>query len=185
MTAALYGLLACALLAGAAASFLPYGRRLPLALGSAGLALTPLFGGESLAMWLHGTLGAPSLTLVQLAVWRLAAPHCPSPLAPAAALAFLALALIFYPLALGWGSFDPYALGYQPASLLAALVPLAAWLARRRQDAWLTILACDLLAYAAGIFGNLWEAFFDPLLAALALAVLLRAWLRGRRQRGG
>lgn len=173
--AALYGLLACALLVGALASFVPGGRRLPLALGTAGLALTPLFGGESLATWLHGALGAPSLTLALLAAWRLAAPARPSPLDARAALAVLAAALVFYPLALGWGPFDPYGLGYQPLPFLAALLPLGTWLAWRRRDAWLLIIAVDLLAYAAGLFGNLWDALLDPLLALSALAVLLTA----------
>lgn len=170
--AALFGLIACALLVGAGATLLPYGRRLPFALGAAGFALTPLFGGESLAMWLHGCLGAPSATLVQLACWRIAAPASPGRLPAPAAIGFMAVALIFYPLALGWGPFDPYGLGYRPLPLLLALVPLAAWLAWRRRDAWLLLLAIDLVAYAAGLFANLWDALLDPLLAVLALASL-------------
>lgn len=167
--AALYGLLAGALLIGILVSQLPLGRRrLLLALGAAGLALTPLLGGESPAMWVHGAVGAPSLTLVLLACRRLAAAPQPALLTPPTAAFIVLAALIFYPPALGWGPFDPYALGYQPLPLLLAMLPLGGWLARRRHDAWLVILGLDLLAYAAGIFGNLWDALFDPVLVLLA-----------------
>ena len=86
----------------------------------------------------------------------------------------LILALCFYPLALGWGPFDPYALGYQPAPLLAALLVLGVALWWRRQHSWLAIIGLDLLAYSSGIFANLWDALFDPLLVLLALAIVAR-----------
>ena len=91
---------------------------------------------------------------------------------PAAGL--LLFVALFYPAALGWGPFDPYAAGYQPWMLLAAMVPLAAALIWRRLDAWLIILAIDLLAYSTGLFANLWDALFDPLLVLLALAIVAR-----------
>lgn len=179
--AVLYGLLACAMLLGIGVGLLTHGwRRLPLVLGTAGLALAPLFSGESAAMWLHGGLGAPSLTLILLAGQGLAMPASPSWLNRPAAVFVVGIALVFYPLALGWGPFDPYALGYQPLPLLLALMPLAGWLAWRRHDAWLLVLGLDLLAYAAGIFGNLWDALFDPLLVLVAAIRLLAALARQR-----
>lgn len=183
--AATYGVLACALLVAYSATFLPGGRKWPLAAGAAGLALTPFFAGESLATALHGMLGAPSPTLVQLLLWRLApvfaVPLRRGVLSPAAAWTILGVAAVFYPLALGWGAFDPYGLGYRPWPLLLALLPLAAGLAWRRQDAWLLVLGVDLLAYATGLFGNLWDALIDPLLVLLALARLAALSRPGRR----
>lgn len=184
--AALYGLIAWALLLGVATTFWPRCRNPWLAPGVSLAALLPLFGGESLAMACHGAFAAPSLTLLQVALLRLASPGngsrshypCASPegrrsLLPSAAVFFLAVAAVFYPLALGLGPFDPYALGYQARALLLALLPLAAWLAWRRQTAWLFILAFDLFAYALGLFGNLWDALLDPLLVLASLGALL------------
>lgn len=178
---ALYGLLAWALLAAAGAALFARRRPWPLALLAAGLALTPLVAGESAAVWLHGAVGTPSATLLQLAILRLAAPRLEGWLRPPAALALLATAALFYPAALGWGDFDPYALGFRPWSLLAALLPLAAWLAWRRADAWLLLLGVDLLAYAAGLYGNLWDALIDPALV-LCAGVALASTRYRRRQ---
>ena len=36
------------------------------------------------------------------------------------------------------------------------------------------ILAIDLLAYASGVFANLWDVLLDPLLVLLALAIVTR-----------
>jgi lipoprotein signal peptidase len=71
-------------------------------------------------------------------------------------------------------AFDPYALGYQPWPLLAALVPLAGVLWWQRQDVWLIMLAVNLAAYATGAFANLWDVLFDPLLVMLALIIVGR-----------
>ncbi|HJW24209.1 MAG TPA: hypothetical protein VJ576_04860 [Rhodocyclaceae bacterium] len=185
---AVYGLLAWALLAGAGAAFFLPARRLPVAVVAAGLALVPAFAGESLAMLLHGALAAPSFTLVQAAVWRVGAPGRRGWLGSGAAAGLLAVGLVFYPLTLGLGPFDPYGLGYRPLPILLALLPLAGWLAWRRQQAWLAVLGLDLLAYGAGLFDNLWDALFDPLLVALAAALLVRrlvSRLRPGRSGGG
>ncbi|MDR2188193.1 MAG: hypothetical protein LBE62_09095 [Azonexus sp.] len=168
-----YGLLAQALIFGAAVALLPFG----LLRSHAGLIATAvaLFGG--IAPILHGLLGTPSLTLLQLALLQLA--NRPSPLKTGPALALLGLAVLFYPLLLAWEWLDLYAIGYQPWPLLAAaLALLAAVLWRRRQDLWLVILAVDLAGYASGLFVNLWDALLDPLLVLLAALVAGRALLR-------
>ncbi len=168
LTAA-YGLLAHGLIFGALAALLPLGiLRQRAALLATALALV-----VGIAPAMHGLFGTPSATLLQLAILQLAGRQ-PSPLTPRLASALLVVAAIYYPLALGWGSFDPYALGYQPAALLAGLLPIGLALWWRRQDVWLGILAIDLLAYASGIFANLWEALFDPLLIVIAGAMMLR-----------
>lgn len=166
-TLAAYGLLAHALIFGAAVALLPLGELRPhAALVATALAL---LGGIAPAM--HSLFGTPSLTLLQLAILQLT--NRPSPFGYRPALILLAFAALFYPAALGWGASDPYALGYQPWALLAALAPLAMALWWRRLDAWLLILAVDLAGYAGGLFVNLWDALFDPLLVLLAALIAM------------
>lgn len=168
---AAYGLLAHGLIFGALAALLPLGEFR----ARAALAATTVAMIAGIAPLLHGLVGAPSLTLLQLALLRLA-DRAPAPFGPHAAPALLIFALPFYAAALGWGPYDPYGLGFQPWPLLAALLPLGIALWWRRLEAGLLILAVDLAGYAAGLFDNLWDALFDPLLVLLALVVV------GRRQ---
>jgi len=166
---AAYGLLAHGLIFGAMTAVLPLGEmRARVALATTTLAL--LVG---IAPGMHGFFGTPSLTLLALAVFQLAG-KTPSPLGYRPALGLLVLALPFYATALGCGSFDPYALGYQPAMLLAALLPVGLVLYWKRQDRWLLILAADLAGYASGVFANLWDVLLDPLLVLLALIIVVR-----------
>jgi hypothetical protein len=166
--AAIYGQLAAALLTGAAVTFAPLPRR--RLVGSLA-ALAALF---SLAPVLHGALGEPSFTLTQIAVLRLSGhDRLISSCRPQAA-ALVAVALVFYPLSLGLGPFDPFDLGYRPLPLLLSIAALGLWLTWRRQEVALTLLGFDLLAYATGLFDNLWSACLDPLLILLAIFALLR-----------
>jgi len=166
---ALYGFLAHGIIFGAFVAALPLGgRRRMLALAAIPIALA-----TGIASFMHGVVGTPSLTLLILAVWQLIAIK-PSPLTYRPALALLSFAMPFYAMALGLGPLDPYAPGYQPLPLLVAILPLAALLWWRRLDGWLLILAIDLAGYASGLFANLWDALFDPLLVFVALAVVVR-----------
>ncbi|MDP3540709.1 MAG: hypothetical protein Q8S26_18575 [Azonexus sp.] len=166
---AAYGLLAHALIFGALAALLPLGQlRARAAMMATALALL-----AGIAPMMHGVFGTPSLTLLQLAILQLAN-RTPSPFSFKPALGLLLFVSLFYPAALGWGPFDPYALGYQPWALLAGLIPVAGVLWWKRQDAWLIILAVDLAGYASGVFANLWDVLFDPLLFLLALVMVGR-----------
>lgn len=166
---AAYGLLAHGLIFGALAALLPLGDlRARAALAATAVAMI-----AGIAPLLHGLVGAPSLTLLQLALLRLA-DRAPRPFGAQAAPALLVFALPFYAAALGWGPYDPYGLGFQPWPLLAALLPLGLALWWRRLEAGLMILAVDLAGYAAGLFDNLWDALFDPLLVLLAAVVVAR-----------
>jgi hypothetical protein len=166
---AAYGLLAHAVIFGALAALVPLGDlRARVALAASTLALV-----VGIAPGMHAFFGTPSLTLLALAVLQLA-DKTPSPLGYRPALGLLVFALPFYAASLGLGSFDPYALGYQPALLLAALLPVGLALWWKRQDAWLAILAIDLAGYASGVFANLWDVLLDPLLVLLALIVVAR-----------
>jgi hypothetical protein len=94
-------------------------------------------------------------------------------------------AVLFYPLALGFGMFDPYRLGYGDPWFMLALLALAVWASLR----YSTLLAlCIALAVAAWSIGwyespNLWDYLLDPWLAIYALAsqltFMLARW-RGR-----
>ena len=164
---AAYGLLAHGLIFGAIVSLLPLGElRARAALLATGLALV-----AGIAPMMHGTFGAPSLTLLQLALLQLAN-KTPSPLGQRSALGLFIFGLLYYPTALGLGAFDPYAVGYQPWMLLATLIPIAGALWWRRQNTWLIILALDLAGYASGLFVNMWDALVDPLLFLLSVIIL-------------
>lgn len=80
-------------------------------------------------------------------------------------------AVFLYPMALGLGMFDPYALGYGSYGFATALLvlTLAAWAARRY---WLAAsLVAGVAAYLAGLLEstNLWDYLIDPLLAGYAI----------------
>ncbi len=166
-----YGLLAHGIIFGSLACLLPLGEfRQRIALAATTLAM--LIG---IAPALHGVFGTPSVTLLQLALWLLLGRPSPLTFRPAAGL--LVFAAMFYATALGLGPFDPYSLGYQPWPLLAALGPVGLALWWRKLNVWLVILAIDLLAYASGIFANLWDVLLDPLLVLVALAVVAQPGL--------
>ncbi len=177
--AAIYGWLAHAIVFGALVSLLPLGAKRR----HVGLAAVPLALLAGIATLLHGFAGPPSATLLALAVWQLACRGA-SPLGQRPAWLVTGFAVAFYPLALGLGSFDPYAVGYQPWPLLLACGALAAafWWCRRND--WLLILTLALAGYAGGLFANLWDALVDPLLVLAALAVAIKHLAR-RAPAGG
>lgn len=82
------------------------------------------------------------------------------------------VAVFFYPLALGWGDWDPYRLGWGSPGLWLALmfVSVAAWLAGFRLLPLAVALA--LLAWTAGLLEstNLWDYLLDPWLSIIAMA---------------
>lgn len=168
----LYGWLAHGVVIGALVSLLPVGDKRRILV----LVVIPvaLFAGP--AALLHGFVGTPSVTLLALAIWQLAG-NSPSPLDRNPAWLIVGLAAVFYPLALGLGPFDPYAVGYQPWPLLLA----GGVLLRCRRDDWLLILSAALAGYAGGLFGNLWDALIDPLLVLAALAVVAGKTSQPRR----
>lgn len=166
---AAYGLLAHALIFGALAGLLPFGMfRARVALAATALSLA-----IGIAPLMLAAFGPPSTTLLCLALPSLAGVQA-SPLTRLPALAVLGSAAALYLCAAGWLPGDIHALGYQPWPLLAALLPVGLALGWKHQTPWLLILAIDLLAYAGSLFANLWQALLDPLLVALALAVVLR-----------
>ena len=97
----------------------------------------------------------------------------------------IALAAVFlYPMALGLGNYDPYALGFGSRGFLAALLAVtlvAGWMHRR----WIMLgILASTTAWLAGLLEsrNLWDYLVDPLLATFAVCSLVRVgWARLRR----
>ncbi|HEY5994486.1 MAG TPA: hypothetical protein VIU46_07800 [Gallionellaceae bacterium] len=97
----------------------------------------------------------------------------------------------FYPLALGWGEYDPYRLGYGSYWLLAYLLGLALLAAWKGMPAITFTLAAAVLAWSVGWSEstNLWDYLLDPLVsiyAAFAAAAQGMRYLRtGRASKAG
>lgn len=103
--------------------------------------------------------------------------------------AVAAAALFLYPLALGWGDWDAYRLGWGAPGMWLALFALSliCWVKGLRLLPLLVALA--LLAWVAGVLesSNLWDYLIDPWLATAALfqcvkvaAASWRTWFSGR-----
>jgi len=94
--------------------------------------------------------------------------------------------LVFYPLALGFGPFDPYRLGYGSLWFLAGLLMLAlgAWAVRVYPIP--ICIALAVLAHATGLLEstNLWDYMLDPLVSICAFVVVLRCAVNTCRRTG-
>lgn len=90
------------------------------------------------------------------------------------------LGLVFYPLALGLGSFDPYQLGFTPLilPLVLGLISVYAWFAGKRIIA--IILLLPLIAFNVQLLEsvNLWDYLMDPILLMYALIQLAMQWIK-------
>ncbi len=93
----------------------------------------------------------------------------------------LIVAVLFYPLALGLGMFDPYRLGYGNLWFMSALLGLAILAALRFSALLALCIALAVAAWSAGWYEstNLWDYLLDPWLAVYALGAQLQAgWSR-------
>lgn len=176
------GLAGCAFAAAVLAVQLPPAARLPrralllLVCGGVALALLP-FGGLSLAAFLRGLFGEPSipaLVLLALALRENAGIRDPQ---RDGLLVFIAIAaLALYPFALGVGLFDPYRLGYGNIWFIVGLfaVALLAWVGK-----YALVVSGISLAVLAWAFGwyesnNLWNYLLDPWVSFYALGVMIK-----------
>ena len=93
-------------------------------------------------------------------------------------------AILFYPLALGLGMFDPYRLGYGNLWFMVALLGLAVWSALRYSTLLAFCIALAVAAWSANWYEstNLWDYLLDPWLAIYACVAqgkfLLARWGR-------
>lgn len=92
-------------------------------------------------------------------------------------------ALLFYPLVLGLGPFDPYRLGYGNLWFMLALLGFAAWAALRHSILLALGIALAVAAWSIGWYEspNLWDYLLDPWLGIYALTAQARHWWKQRR----
>lgn len=166
--------------------------RVALALIACGSALWPV-ADLPVAAYLRGAFGDLSITTLCLlsasvASYLLGRTLVSANEMDAVTVLALAAAVVFYPLALGLGYFDPYSLGYGSLAFVAALF-LAALIAWYTRLYILTMcIALAVLAHAHDVLDsrNLWDYLIDPLLVLYALfaqgKVLLRRGLDGLRR---
>jgi hypothetical protein len=166
--AALYNQVSASLIVGAFVSMMPIPARRPAGVLA---GVVSLF---TLAPAIAGLVGPPSVTLTQIALLQLCGQKQLIAKETTAAALLVIIALIFYPLALGLGPFDPFDIGYRPKLILLAIVPIGIALIIYRKHVLLSIGAVDLLAYALGLFDNLWNVFFDPVLVLVCCVHLLK-----------
>ena len=149
------------------------------------VALIPI-GGLPAAGYVRGAIGDLSITsLVLLCVAVLHAlrgwPALPG--RNELLLLIVIAAAGFYPLALGWGDYDPYRLGYGSDWLLAYLLGLAL-LAVWKGFPFIAIsIALSVTAWSAGWYesANLWDYLLDPLVSIYAAAAITMQGIRKLR----
>lgn len=138
------------------------------------LSFMPLPEIGNLAAWLHGVFSTPSVPLIVLAL-RVCLDR-PIPITPSlpAGVLLTGLAAAFYATALGLGPIDPYGWGFHPQILLLPLGILMVILYGYGHALWLWILILSLVAYTLGIYSNLWDALFDPILIVILAYTLFK-----------
>jgi hypothetical protein len=105
-----------------------------------------------------------------------------------AAWLFGALAgLLLYPLALGWGPFDPYSLGWRFGPLFVSVAILASVLIlRRNRFGVVLVLAIAAWHLRAVESGNYWDCLIDPFYFLVSAGALGSwAWRACTKGNGG
>lgn len=95
------------------------------------------------------------------------------------------IAIIFYPLALGFGMLDPYAWGYSSIGFLIAVILLAilCGLAGWTKGVWIVSIAIIAWASHWHESANLWDYLLDPFLAIWAMYAIPRFIYLKRREK--
>jgi hypothetical protein len=160
----------------------PLPQRAAILFGALVLLSIPVFG-VSLAgvvRGITGDLSLPTLLLLGLAVVRIVTGRA---LVEAedrrlALQAIALMAVLFYPLALGFTAFDPYRLGYANLWFMAILFALALWSGLRYSTLFALCIAVAVAAWCVAWYEspNLWDYLLDPWLAIYALWVQFRYW---------
>jgi len=152
--------------------------RRALLLGAVFVLMLIPFGAMPFAAYVRGMTGDLSITTLVLLFCAMLRPWCGAVQSKhrPALLGLIALAsIVFYPMALGVGAYDPYQLGYGNWPLVAVLLLLAltAWF---RGYTMITLcIALATLAWAVGWYesDNLWDYLIDPFAAIYALAAIM------------
>lgn len=182
--ASMIGLLGCAMLLAAVVVVIVRRWPAPLKVRIAVVLISGLGGllpvdGLFLAVYLRGVVGDLSVTGLVLIFLFLSSYVLGRRLLAerdwiALTVLLAVTAVILYPMALGLGYFDPYALGYESVyfRLSLLLVALMAWYVR------LYLIVTTIVLAGAGDLGdvfesdNLWDYLIDPLASVYALVRL-------------
>ncbi len=153
------------------------------------LAFIPIYE-VSTVLRLKGLFADLSLTtLTLLVLWpvlRLKKISLNNPDSAGLCAIVLLLAVTLYPMALGVGAYDPYALGFRPSALLTVIAALGVLATLRGYLICKTIVVVVLIGYWLRVLDsqNLWDYLIDPILGIFAIIYLLRYFLRnGKLQR--
>jgi hypothetical protein len=143
----------------------------------------PLGMNLPLVAYVRGVTGDLSIVLTLL-LWSSLLPSSkaiPTPFK----FSVLAIALCFYPFALGVGMTDPYAWGYGSAVFLVSVLLFAVicGLANWTRGVW--IIAIAIIAWSVHWHEstNLWDYLLDPFLAVWALVTLIGMLYTKRREK--
>lgn len=184
------GLASCAFVAAAALlAMLPITRRPPVVQAGAALACIALMlipiDGLIIAGYVRGVIGDPSVTTMIL-FWclmtrRLTGREIFDERNLVATMGLVLFGAVFlYPMAMGFGPWDPYALGFAswPFILTLLLIALLAWW--RYLYLPLLCIVLGMVAFAVGLFEatNLWNYLIDPIAVMLAAGWAIERGLR-------
>ena len=136
-----------------------------------------------LSAYVRGVIGDLSVVSMLLLWTSLLPGRKPAPLV--FKLAIACIAIVFYPLALGFGMIDPYVWGYGSILFFIAVLLFAVvcGLANWSKGVW--IIAIAILAWAAHWHesANLWDYLLDPFLAIWGLMAVFGSLYRRRRDK--
>ena len=164
---------------------IPFGVRLLVILLLGNLFFWPLGLSMELPLsaYVRGVTGELSIVSMLL-LWSSILPSVKNtPLGFKVALAFIAI--VFYPLALGFGMLDPYVWGYGSIGFLVAVIlfaiicGLAGWI----KGVWIISFAMIAWALHWHESANLWDYLLDPFLAIWALFAIPNAIYLKRREK--
>lgn len=167
---------------------LPLPQRAAALLAALVVLSVPLWGLSlgGLVRGITGDLSVPTLIFLLLAVVRTLSGRVPvdetDRLRTLKAIAIAAL--LFYPLVLGLGPFDPYRTGYGNLWFVLALLGFTVWSTLRYSMLLAIGIALAVAAWSVGLYEspNLWDYLLDPWLGIYALAVQAKQWWKQWRE---
>jgi hypothetical protein len=150
------------------------------------LAVLVPVGGLPLAGYMRGATGdmsVTSLVLLSAALLHALRGWPPLPGRNQLLLLLVIAAAGFYPLALGWGDYDPYRLGFGSLWFLAYLLGVALLAAWKGLPVIACTIALSVLAWSAGWYesANLWDYLLDPMVSIYAVAAITMPGIRKLR----
>ncbi|CAN5319701.1 hypothetical protein BH10PSE16_BH10PSE16_09830 [soil metagenome] len=94
-------------------------------------------------------------------------------------------AILLYPVALGWGDWDVYRLGWGSFGMLGILLALSLMFWSRGLRLLPALVGLALLAWVAGLMesNNLWDYLLDPWLSIAAMIQCMKAGFQGLQHR--